>query len=123
TMVGLDVTHQIMLSAQHLDQLAGAQPVIGEDLRAIAQLYLAFYRQRSGLDGCHMHDATAIAFLLRPDLFKGKSGRIEIIRAGVQAGRSILHPDRKARHTALVKVDHQACLQLWLDTIAASWLK
>ncbi|MEM7072003.1 MAG: nucleoside hydrolase, partial [Pseudomonadota bacterium] len=47
TMVGLDVTHQIMLSAQHLDQLAGAQPVIGEDLRAIAQLYLAFYRQRS----------------------------------------------------------------------------
>ncbi len=63
TMVGLDVTHQALLTEQHLTELAAA----GHAGRLVANLYdfyLRYHVERYGWNGAPAHDALAMAFAI-----------------------------------------------------------
>lgn len=64
-MCGLDVTNHAMLSPAYLATLSG-QNRTGEMLHAI----FSHYRSGSMETGLRMHDLTAIAFLVKPELFR-----------------------------------------------------
>lgn len=64
-MCGLDVTNQAILSPDYLQTLA-TQNRTGEMLHSL----FSHYRSGSMKSGLRMHDLTAIAFLVRPDLFQ-----------------------------------------------------
>ncbi len=59
--IGLDVTQQSFFSSAYLDALRDDAGEPGRFLWDVSRFYLRFYSERIGLDGCHVHDPSAIA--------------------------------------------------------------
>jgi inosine-uridine nucleoside N-ribohydrolase len=64
TMVGLDVTHQALVKAEHL-RGAGR---IGEVVAELLEFYAGFHRSVYGWDGSPIHDAVAVAHVIDSEL-------------------------------------------------------
>jgi inosine-uridine nucleoside N-ribohydrolase len=67
TMVGLDVTHQALMTAAHAERFATA----GRAGKLVAELYgfyARFHQRRYGWDGAPVHDAVALAHVIDPTL-------------------------------------------------------
>ena len=67
TMIGLDVTHQALMTPAHAERLASA----GKAGRLVADLYgfyARFHRSHYGWEGAPVHDAVAMAHVIDPTL-------------------------------------------------------
>jgi inosine-uridine nucleoside N-ribohydrolase len=122
-MVGLDVTHQALFTPERADRLRGE----GRVARAVAELldfYGIFHRETYGWSGSPIHDAVAVAHVLRP-------GLLSTVRCGVEVdtsdglGRGRTNVDRWGRmgweptaHVA-VGIDADAFLDLLHERIAS----
>ncbi len=76
-MFPLDVTHQVLVTDARLERIGA---VGTRAARAVAGM-LAFYRAHGRTGGARdgpLHDPCTIAWLLRPELFKGRSCRVEV---------------------------------------------
>ena len=69
TMVGLDVTNEVLLTDDDLAVLHTINTPQGRHLSLINPFYRAFLGTRLETKGIVVHDSTAIAYLLAPDLF------------------------------------------------------
>ncbi len=67
TMIGLDVTHKALFTRRHEEKLTGR---VGETVKGLLRFYGEFHRRQYGWDGSPIHDAVAVAHLVRPDLVK-----------------------------------------------------
>lgn len=76
TIVPLDVTEQVMLSRQIVEQAADAP--LGQFVRDIAVEYMDFGEQVENADGCFLHDPLAVAYLLDPTLFQCIERRVAV---------------------------------------------
>jgi inosine-uridine nucleoside N-ribohydrolase len=90
TMVGLDVTHRAMLSAARAEALRGT----GRAGAVVADLH-AFYRRFHmtlyGHDDTPVHDALAVASVIRPDLLTTERRFTEIdVTQGPCRGRTVV---------------------------------
>ena len=78
TMVGLDVTHQAIVTPQVQEELRAA----GRTGRFVAELvdfYGRFHAERyPELGGSPMHDPVALAYALRPELLEVRRARVEV---------------------------------------------
>jgi inosine-uridine nucleoside N-ribohydrolase len=92
TLVGLDVTGQVTCSPEDFAALARAAPVIGGFLDGAVQHYFEFYRSRHGLEGCHMHDPTAVIEITDPELFEVRKISVAVTLEGKAAGRTRIDP-------------------------------
>ena len=72
--------------------LARAAPVIGGFLERAVQFYFDFHRSRHNLDGCHMHDPTAVIEITDPGVFKVRESPVAVMLEGEAAGRTRLGP-------------------------------
>lgn len=71
TMVGLDVTHKVNMTAADIARYAaeGDNP-LAQHVTRILPFYQAFNESHvPGLDGIYVHDSSAIAYLIDPSLF------------------------------------------------------
>lgn len=101
TVVGLDVTHRIMLRDADLDRLGAEAGETGAVLRAASRFYIDFYTARAAeLDPaaaahpmCAMHDAAAIARAVMPEAFTTLAGAARVVPDGIAVGQLAL--DRK----------------------------
>jgi purine nucleosidase len=78
TAMGLDVTHQVLSSRE---RIARIRAIGNRAALATAGMLEFFSRHDSGKygsDGAPLHDPCTIAYLLRPELFEGKSCNISI---------------------------------------------
>ncbi|KAB8122630.1 nucleoside hydrolase [Komagataeibacter medellinensis] len=95
TIVGVDVTFQTTMNDAYLrtirDQGGAGSGLIWD----VTRFYMAFHKQRLGLDSMYVNDASASAYLLRPDLFKTRRGAVRVVCGGVADGESILKPAGK----------------------------
>ncbi|MFK7997623.1 MAG: nucleoside hydrolase [Granulosicoccus sp.] len=108
TIVGLDVTHRIMICDSDLKKLDDNAGKTGRLLWDSSRFYVDFYT-RSGAaknivsEGaepqCAMHDAAAIACVLIPDAFQTQSGPARVVHDGMASGQ--LAVDRKGYSYAL----------------------
>ncbi len=132
TVVGLDVTHRIMLEDAHLDRLGAHAGETGSVLREASRFYVDFYTARAAeLDpkaaerpACAMHDAAAVAFVVLPDAFTTLSGAARAVPDGIAVGQFAL--DRKG---ASYPVAHwrdrprvHACLQVDAERVRGDFL-
>jgi len=69
TMVGLDVTHKALVTAEHAGQLRQAGR-IGEVVAELLEFYGGFHRATYGWDGSPIHDAVAVAHVIDPTLLE-----------------------------------------------------
>jgi inosine-uridine nucleoside N-ribohydrolase len=88
TIVGLDVTHEVLLSTADLDALGRDGGAEGAFIRAITRCYEDFYRSQTG-GGIYSHDASAVACALDPSAFALRRGTVRVVTEGIAAGQTI----------------------------------
>ncbi|WP_296256148.1 MULTISPECIES: nucleoside hydrolase [unclassified Pseudomonas] len=72
TYVPLDVTHKILTSDQRIKQIEGVHNEAGGLVSSILNEYVKADMVHYGLPGGPVHDASVIAWLLKPELFSGR---------------------------------------------------
>lgn len=90
TYVPLDVTHKILTSEQRLKQIEGLNNQAGKLVGDILNEYVKADMVNYGLPGGPVHDASVIAYLLKPALFTGKQINVVVdSREGVTFGQTV----------------------------------
>jgi inosine-uridine nucleoside N-ribohydrolase len=118
TMVGLDVTEPVVCSPDDFSGLARQAPVIGGFLDRAVQFYFNFHRERHDIDGCHMHDPTAVIEITDPGLFVVREAAVVVTLDGAAAGRTRFGPVESARAVRVcLGVDAAAVRARFLEVI------
>jgi inosine-uridine nucleoside N-ribohydrolase len=95
TMVGLDVTNRAVLTPEHADRLRPQGPV-GAAVAAMLDFYGAFYRRAYDHGGCPVHDAVAVAHVVRPGLLRSLDRHVEVdTGSGLCRGRTVVDMRRR----------------------------
>ncbi|MDD2056541.1 nucleoside hydrolase [Pseudomonas sp. GD03860] len=90
TYLPLDVTHQVLTSEARLQQLAAVNTRASKRVVEILDAYVAADMARYGIPGGPVHDASVIAYLLKPDLFAGRQVHMQVdSREGPTYGQTI----------------------------------
>ncbi|PID45992.1 MAG: nucleoside hydrolase [Proteobacteria bacterium] len=89
-MVGLDVTHKILMTDSLQERIRDQNPMCGQFLYKAGMFYADFYRKHRGADGCYVHDASAVAYTINPDLFAVIEGPVRVATEGIARGQTIL---------------------------------
>lgn len=90
TAIGLDVTTQVVLSEASLKAIPKGDAAI-EAIKAATYFYMNFYATE-GVDGCYVHDASAVACAIAPEIFQCSEGAVRVVRDGMAAGQTIQAP-------------------------------
>lgn len=128
TMVGLDVTHQILMTTDDLRRIDGFSSPQAQHIAKILPFYEAFYRSVGVDGGIYIHDSTTITYLLAPHLFEsvehpvrvdtGNSvARGETVVSTWEHGHQAPWADRP-RIRILTQVDGRAAVELELARLA-----
>lgn len=91
TMLGLDVTHKAIVTAERLEAFAAMGTRVGDACRGLLDYFGRFDQARYGFAGGPLHDPCAVAYVLRPELFSGKDCRVEVETEGRSIGRTNVH--------------------------------
>ena len=118
TMVGLDVTSRCVLTATEAARLAATGGDHARFLFDISRGYEALYRQSDGLEGCCLHDVAAATFLVAPELFTLRGGRITITTDGDRMGMTSQDDTGFTRHQTCVEVAADQLLRMYAETLA-----
>jgi inosine-uridine nucleoside N-ribohydrolase len=123
TMVGLDVTHKALFRPADSERLAAA----GRSGRLVAELfafYQRFHSEQYGWDGSPVHDAVAVAYVLRPDLLETVDRGV-IVDTGGELSRGRTYVDLWGRagweanaHVA-VDIDAQGFVDFLVERLAS----
>ncbi|MBD8064123.1 nucleoside hydrolase [Devosia sp. PTR5] len=127
--VGLDVTHEIVLTSAYLAMLADEAGDNGELLRQMCGHYARFYNAIMGFDGVVGHDLLAVTYALHPEWFETRSGPIRVVTEGLAVGQTIQKPDTRKggdpawsdrpSHLICTAVDGTRVLEHYRQTVAA----
>jgi inosine-uridine nucleoside N-ribohydrolase len=123
TMVGLDVTHRALLTAAHADRLRAAGRV-GTMVAELRDFYQRFHSQVYAFPGTPVHDAVAVAHVIRGDLLRTEHRNVEIECASeLCRGRTVVDLWRRSgrepnAHVA-VDIDGEGFLELFIGRLAA----
>ena len=138
TMVGLDVTHQVILPVTLFAQIAkhhqhAATDTLLHAVKFYADFYSDLYPHVAKIHGCFGHDVLAFIYLTNPELFTLESGRVRVAVDGLAQGQTIL----RRRHInypqagwdahvplthACMEVDAKGARKVLEDTLMSGWL-
>ena len=129
-MIGLDVTHQVVMSDQVQENIRQKNPMCGEFLSKAGRFYADFYKAARGADGCYVHDSSAIAYVIDPSMFGVEVGPVRVATEGIALGQTILkrkgydypvdHWDNISDSSICMRVDAEAVMALYESTMTAS---
>jgi inosine-uridine nucleoside N-ribohydrolase len=119
TMVDLDVTHKALFTTAHIGRLAGR---VGEMVTELLRFYDRFHREVYGFEGSPIHDAVAVAHVLRRDIVETKHLNVEIdVESELCRGRTVVdlwrRTEREPNAHVAVDVDAEAFLELLIERI------
>jgi purine nucleosidase len=90
TVLPLDATHQVLTTQARLDRFAAIGNRTGRTVADMLGFSQRFDLEKYGWQGAPLHDPCVIAYLLRPDLFRGKAINVAIETAsGLTRGMTI----------------------------------
>ncbi len=121
TMIGLDVTHKAVTGPDVQRRLREAGS-IGVFVAELIDFFTVYHRQTYGWEGAPIHDAVAVAHLLRPGLVETKLRNVEVERVSeLCRGRTVvdlwLRTDRPPNAHVGVDLDGEAFFDLLVDRI------
>ena len=119
-LVPLDVTHRVILMREELKRLmAGRDSRVFQFVREITVLYFDYQQKKTGLKGGYLHDPTAVAAAIEPDLFIWEPVTLEVRTGEEERGRTVASPaaGSSAPHWAATEVDYQQVLKLFTNRV------
>jgi len=78
TVMGLDVTHQVLSSPERKDRIRAIDNEAAQATVGMLDFYNKHDSDKYGINGAPLHDPCTVAYLLNPDLFEGKYCNITI---------------------------------------------
>lgn len=91
TMLGLDVTHQALVTAERLERIGALGGRVAAACHGMLDFFNRFDVERYQAPGGPLHDPCTIAWLLRPDLFAGKDCHVAVETEGTHSlGRTVV---------------------------------
>jgi pyrimidine-specific ribonucleoside hydrolase len=124
TMIGLDVTHQAILSLDDADRMAAVGNRTGRVFADLLRFFARFHAERYGWDGAPIHDAVAVAHVLGLGLVETQPYRVDIeVASELTRGRTVVDLHGVARRPANaevgVAIDRPRFVELLLDAVAS----
>ena len=130
TMVGLDVTHQVLMDEAYFDRLRATGSKTCAYVYDVSRFYCEFYRSRTGVNGCFTHDPSVVAYLLDPSLFATEQGPVRVVPEGIAMGQTLMDrsgtTDSQAEWSGkppinvCIGVDEPGVLDLYFQRMAAT---
>lgn len=139
TMVGLDVTHRIVLPVAMFKSIAQhhrhpATDTLHHAVGFYANFYSGLYPHVATIHGCFGHDVLAFIYLVNPELFGMELGRVRVATEGLAQGQTIMkrrdsiaYPqpgwgnDLPLTHVCMT-VQANACKDVLEQTLMGPWL-
>ncbi|PMS19836.1 nucleoside hydrolase [Trinickia dabaoshanensis] len=128
--VGLDVTENTIMTTGYLAKLRDEAGENGRFVWDVSRDYEAFHRSSAGLEGIYVHDSSAVAYLLAPQLYLTRSGPVRVLTEGIAAGHTIQKPigfaapapawDGRPACEVCVGVDSARMLELYARTLSGT---
>lgn len=78
TVMPLDVTHKALILPRHLERFAALGTPVGAAVHGLLAFYERYDVEKYGMEGGPLHDPCVIAFLLRPELFRGRQIHVAV---------------------------------------------
>lgn len=139
TMVGLDVTHRVVLPVALFKKIADHHQHLATDtlhhaVGFYAGHYGGLYPHVAEIHGCFAHDLLAFIYLVNPELFSLERGRIRVATQGLAQGQTIMKRKELADYPqagwgeetpfaqVCMQVQAEACNAVCEQTLMASWL-
>lgn len=110
-MHGLDLTHQALLTPDRLQAIRRIGTPLSRTVVELLEFYSLYDQTRRGRPGAPLHDPCVIAYLLAPQLFRGRACRVAIETRGEHTlGRTVVdwHGRTKSPPNAMVIGDLDA---------------
>jgi inosine-uridine nucleoside N-ribohydrolase len=128
TIVGLDVTQETVADERFFGTLRSNAGGAGEFIFQISRYYLDFHARITGRHACPVHDSSAVACLLNPDLYDSTQAAVRVATEGIAIGQTIYgdpaadYESKCWRGRPVVNictgVRGQSVLDKYLDTLA-----
>jgi inosine-uridine nucleoside N-ribohydrolase len=121
TMVGLDVTHQALVTHAHAERLRGAGRV-GAVIAELLEFYGVFHSEVYGFDGSPVHDAVAVAHVIDPTLLETAHVNVQVdCESRLCRGRTVVdvwrRSGREPNSHVGVDIDADGFLDLLVERI------
>jgi inosine-uridine nucleoside N-ribohydrolase len=139
TMVGLDVTHRVILPVSLFKKIADKHQHIATDtlhhaVEFYANFYSNLYPQVAEIKGCFGHDVLAFIYLTNPELFTLERGRIRVATEGLAQGQTMMNRNARvsypqdgwgpdiAQTQVCMQVEVEACKSIFERALLGPWL-
>ncbi|MGI9525398.1 MAG: nucleoside hydrolase [Hyphomicrobiaceae bacterium] len=116
-LVGLNVTEMVLCTREDFDLLASRKPKSGAFLRKAVEFYMNFHKESAGIDGCFLHDPSAVIAAVEPRLFNFHEIPIMVACSGVQTGSTVAATDGRSTIKVGLSVDQEALKRRFLEVI------
>jgi inosine-uridine nucleoside N-ribohydrolase len=121
-MVGLDVTHQALLTGDDAERLRSTGR-IGAFVADLVEFFKRYHQETYGWDGAPIHDAVAVAEVIRPGLVTTKLRNVEVETVSeLCRGRTVVdlwqRTGREANARVGVGIDAEGFFRLLTERIA-----
>ena len=125
TMMGLDVTHKALLGPDVEARLRSVGSV-GSFVADLNVYFTRYHRETYGWDGAPIHDAVAVAHVIRPGLVETRHRNVEIeLDSELCRGRTVVdlwrRTERPPNAHVGVDVDAEAFFDLLVERIGSLW--
>ena len=122
TMFGLNLTHQALALPERVARFRNLGTKVGEFTAQLLEFFRHHHKQRYNWEGAPIHDACAVAFLIRPDLFKTGMYAVDVeANDGLAFGRTICDywavTDKPLNCEVALEVDAEGFYDLLVERI------
>lgn len=123
TLIPLDCTHQALTTSARIEKFRAMKNRSGPATAAMLDFFERFDEQKYGTDGGPLHDPCVIAWLLKPELFKGRHVNVAVeCESELTMGMTVIDwwrvTDRPPNATVLRDVNAEGFFKLLTDRIA-----
>ena len=122
-MMPLDVTHKALTTAKRTQAFRELGTKVGTATADMLEFFERFDEEKYGTDGGPLHDPCVIAYLLKPDLFKGRNCNVSVETASeLTMGMTVIDwwdvTKRPKNAMVMRDIDHDAFFALLVERLA-----
>lgn len=118
SMVGLDVTREIILTPNLIEVINQIGGEIGKFIVDITRFYVDFHWKQERTLGCVINDPLAVAYFIDRNICKGFTSYLDIVVDGIAMGQTLVDVGEfyRKEHNGLVltKVDSRKFMEMFL---------
>uniref|UniRef100_A0A6M2EQ38 Inosine nucleosidase n=1 Tax=Populus davidiana TaxID=266767 RepID=A0A6M2EQ38_9ROSI len=93
--VGINVTHQVVLTDAERDKLIQSNGKFAQYLCKILEVYFSYHHEAYSMRGVYLHDPTALLAAVNPSLLTYTEGAVRVQTTGITRGLTLLYNKQK----------------------------